>query len=447
MNRRTFLATAGTVASSTLAGCAETPSAETEDATPPRTPGLLTEQSRGATERIPYANQYASVVDLGAIGGDPHGNRPIDDLLRTAVADDTLVFFPPGRYRITSAIEFPAFERVGLVGHDATIVPERGDSGYLFSFGRPSMAHGLRFEGFTFDFGAKNTGPRAIQARVDDELVVRDITVRGRQDTDQGVTRFDVTAADGRGEVTRLRLPDGGKPETAATGCLVGPASTGHLTFSDCHVAGFPNNGLYTSPADGPVTVIGGTYANSGIANVRVSGPSLVEGVTVRCDRSVAGITNMRGIRIRGGAGTVVRDCTIDFHRVHSSDGAIVCSPQTGSATIENTTVQIDTDGVAAVRAKEPSSYDDTVEPRIHCRGLTVTGSAARDFTIKVIERPGCTFEGVCIDQTGADRNGILLRRSGNSRVAGAISVPGVPLRTEESTNVSNSLSPVRDGC
>lgn len=447
MNRRRFLASVASGASAALAGCPSDPPRVPD----PEGPGGGNRSGEGrdgpSVVDVPYADRYGSVVNLATAGANPRADEPIDDLLREVVDDDTLVFFPPGRYRFDGEWQLPSFEHVGMVGRNATIVPRRGHAGYLFTVGRPGDASGFRFEGFTFDYRARGTGPRAIQARVDDGLVVRDVTVRGRQDTDQGVTRFDVTAKDGVGEVTRLRIPDGGKPTTVATGCLVGPASTGDITFTDCHISGFPDNGLYASPATGKVTVRGGTYANSGVANVRVSAPSLVEGVTVRCDRSVPGITNMRGIRIRGGAGAVVRDSTVEFRTVNYSDGAIVLSAETGPARIENCTVRIDTDGVAALRAKNPARYGGQAAPGVECRGLRVTGSAARAAAIRLVDRPGSTIDGVCIRQTGPSRNGVLLLRSGNTRVAGDISVTGRPLVVDGSKKVLRSISPVRGGC
>lgn len=436
MNRRTFLSTAATAASVSLAGCPDEviTSKPTARSPPPR-------------RDVPYREQYGSVVDLAAAGADVNGSEPIDRVLRRAVDDDTLVFVPPGRYRLAELWELSAFENLGLVGDGATIVPPKGYDDYLFALGRPGVASGLRFEGFTFDFRHRGTGARAIQARVDDGLVVRDVTVRGRQDSDAGVTRFDVTGRDGRGTVTRLDIPDGGKPGTVSTGCLVGPTSTGHITFEDCHIAGFPDNGLYASPAAGRVTVRGGTYANSGVANVRVSGPSLVEGVTVRCDRSVPGISNMRGIRVRGGAGTVVRNCTLELEAVNGSDGAISLSATTGPVRVEDTEVRIDADRVPALRAKPPTAYEGRERPAVECRGLSVTGTAARGSAIRLTGRPGSTLEGLCVHQTGRARDGVLLERSGSTRVAGAVSVTGRRLVVENSVHVVRSLSAVDGGC
>lgn len=427
-----------------LAGCSNDKPATSDEGTPVKPNGNVGERQQAD---IPYADRYSSVVNLAEAGADTGAGVPIDDVLHGAIDDDTLVFFPPGRYRLDSELQLPSFEHVGMFGRNATIVPRKGQAGYLFAIGRPGKARGFRFEGFTFDFRAAGTGPRAIQARIDDGLIVRDVAVRGRQDTDSGVTRFDVTSKDGTGEVTRLRIPDGGKPTTVSTGCLVGPASTGHITFTDCHIAGFPDNGLYASPATGKVTVQGGTYANSGVANVRVSAPCLVKGVTVRCDRSVEGITNMRGIRIRGGAGAVIRNSTVKFQKVTHSDGAIVLADETGPATLRNTTVQIDTDGIPALLAKSPSSYKGNAKPGIEAQGLTITGSAAEAATVEIFGRPASSLDDICIKQTGANRDGILLHGSGNSRISGSISVPDQRLILQRSPNVRRSLSSVGSDC
>ena len=128
---------------------------------------------------------------------------------------------------------------------------------------------------------------------------------------------------------------------TALVGILVGPANRGSLRFEDCHVEGFQGNGLYASPSNGPVEVVGGLYANNGIASVRVSSPATVRDVTVRCDEAPAEFRNMRGIRLRHGDHVLVENCTVEFSDLTYSAGGVVVEPMMESATIRNVEVDV----------------------------------------------------------------------------------------------------------
>jgi hypothetical protein len=439
MNRRQLLSRAGAAAAAALAGCGDRGD-EQQRTTEGR--GGTGEPSKGlnppnppnqAGPRERYADRFESMVDVGEFDVATDASESILPFLREHLVDDTVAFFPEGRYLLPDTFEVPSFENVGLVGDGATFVPPDGYSSYLFALGHSGKASGLVFEGFTFDFTAADTGARPIQALVDDGLEVRDVTVRGVQDTGQDVMRFDVTAPGGSGLVERLRLPDGGVPETPATGCFVGPLSEGTLTFHDCYVEGFPDNGLYASPAKGPVRVLGGTYRNNGIANVRVGTDSLVRGVHVRCDEARQGVENMRGIRLRQGANARVENCVVELHEVTNSDGAITVSPWLESATVKNTRVTVNADGIPAIRLKTP--VEPGGGPRMSFRGVHVDGSAAGGEAVQVIDRDACVFEDVCIRQNGRNRDGVRLIRSRDSVVRdAAIGVTGEPLVLEDST-------------
>ncbi len=435
MNRRQLLTRAGAATAAALAGCGERRdgrqpttgeprTTREQPTTPPGTPGVREE----------YANRFESMVEIGEHDVATDASESILPFLRDHLSDNTVLFFPEGRYLIPNTLDVPSFQNVGFVGDGATFVPPDGYSGYLLAMGRAGQASGFLFEGFEFDFTASDTGARPIQALVDDGLEIRDVTVRGVQDTGQDMMRFDVTAPEGSGVVERMQLPDGGVPETPTTGCFVGPHSKGTLTFRDCHIEGFPDNGLYASPAKGPVRVIGGTYANNGIANVRVGGESLVRNVHVRCDEARQGVENMRGIRLRQGANARVENCVVELHEVTYSDGAITAAPWLESATVENTQVTVNADGVPAIKLKTPVKPGGGA-PRIKFRGVRVDGSAADGEAVQVVDRDACVFENVCIRQSGENRDGVFLLRSQDSVVRDvAIGVTGEPLVLEDST-------------
>lgn len=345
-------------------------------------------------------------MDVVEAGADPEGERPINPVLEEHAGDDTLLLFPRGEYLMDGFWELREFEHFGVVGDRAVIRPPEGYSGYLFGFGLNDRARGFLFKGVTFDVTAPDTGIRPIHATIQDDLHVADVAVRGRQDTDQDGMRFDVTDPEGTGLVENLLMPDGGVPDYLITACYVGGVSEGTLTFRDCHIAGFPDNGLYASQANGPVHVIGGRYENNNVANVRVSGGGVVRGVTVRSDEALEGFNNVRGIRLRSGRGVLVEDCDVVFTDVLRSDGAIVMHDDLETATIRNTRIRIDTDGVRAILAKNPTTSDSS---RIRLENVDISGRAADSSAVVIDGRGGNEIAGVCIHQSGRRRNGIRI--------------------------------------
>lgn len=439
VDRRTLLRALGTAgATAALSGCSLlSPDEETPTGTPTGTPTPTAREGGPSPtgDDVPYADEYGNVVDLKRAGADPTGQEDIIPLLEAHAADDTLLYLAEGTYLMADDWLFEGFEQFGIVGPEATLRPPDGYRRTMFLF---NDAKGLRIEGLTFDFRAESTGARPLNARIADGLLVRDVTVRGQQDVDQDMMRFDVMDPDGSGLVERMHLPDGAPRDLPITGCLVTGDSEGALTFRDCRIVGFPDNGLYASAATGPVTVEGGYYANNAIANVRVGDGGVVRGVHVRADRHSNHGENTRGIRLREGAFALVEGCTIEMLEVPSSDGAITVSTHMREAEIRDTTIRIDTDGVAAVLAKSPvDKYeeDEDVSTAVTLRNVEITGAAAGKAAVNVVDRNGSRFENLCIQQTGASRDGIRLLRSNDNRIIGAgIDVTGEAIVLEEST-------------
>jgi hypothetical protein len=415
-----------------LAGCGEPPDRTPTPEPEPATPTDVAE----AAERW----GFDETVDLADEGVDATGERSVDRALSAVAGDGTLVYLPPGRYRLSEPLQLTSFERFGLVGRDATLVPPDGYEETLLELGVPGDASQLLVEGLDFDFGAESTGGRPVVARVDDRLVLRDLTVRGRQDVQNDMVRIDVADPEGSGLVERLRLPDGGvsgswEDDSGITGCEVGSDNRGDVAFVDCHIAGFPDNGLYADPTEGAVRVEGGYYANSGVANVRVNaGPgSVVRNVYVRCDEARPGVENMRGIRLRGGDAPVVENCVVEFAEVTGSDGAITVHSNLSAATIRNCHVRVDTDRVPAVLVKSPEAGVDADGP-VELRNVSVEGAADEEAAIDVADRSNCTIEGACIRQTGENRDGIKTENVGGRVSDALIAVRGRPLAFENST-------------
>jgi len=444
LSRRDLLKLGSAAGAATLAGCpgldlgdeqgTETPqSDETPSGGEQTTPDEGTEREQS----IPHADSYETVVNMVAdAGADPEGNESIVPILANQAGNDTLLYFPEGRYLMDGMWTLREFTNLGIVGDGATIVPRNGYTGYLFVLGYAhKSATDLLVEGLEFDFTADETNPRPLQAQVEDNLVVRDVAASGTS----GTARFDVTTEGGSGVVERLRLPDGGR-DPNRVGVLVGPENVGEITFRKCHVEGFPGNGLYASPSNGPIHVEGGFYANNAIASVRVSSPATVRDVHVRCDRAPENFENMRGIRLRNGDSVLVENCTVEMMDVTYSEGAIVIGRMMESATIRNIDITLSADEVPAIHAKSPTN---TEHAAIECRDISVSGEAAKGSTVEIVDRDDCVLDNVSIEQTGDDRDGIHMIRSTESVLrSSAIDVTGRPLVLEQSKlqRVNNSL-------
>jgi len=455
MNRRTVLSSIGTAALVAVAGCggSQDQQSTTGDGQPD------SDGSGGPPSQPPGNEQYPrslaeefgfdEVVNFGEMGADQTGNRPADDLFKEHLVDNRLLYLPPGRYHVTDTLMFGGggSDRLGIVGENATIVPPDGLQGVMFGFGYPSTLSELLVEGLTFDCTAKNTGVRPFFVSADDQIVAKNLTVRGEIDVRQDVLRFDVTSKSGQALVRDVNLPDGGVPGMGVTGMEVGDKNHGDIRFVDCHVAGFPDNGLYADPPEGRVEVLGGTFLNNGIAGVRIetANESVVRGVHVRCDDASGAGENMRGIRLRSGKSLLVEDCLVEMLDVTTSDGAVTFSSELGSATVRNCQIKVDADKVNAVRIKEPMGEGAERGP-FRCENVVITGSAAGGEAIQAANRNGCKFDSVCVHQTGENRDGLVADNVVGELQNAYISVTGDPISAKDSvitrTNVNMNSRP-----
>ncbi|MFC7098952.1 right-handed parallel beta-helix repeat-containing protein [Halobaculum marinum] len=434
-----------------LAGCGGPPDSDAATDRPPL-PGRgdsLTEASSTPTPSTSalLAEEWGfdTVTDVTDLGADPTGESPIDDILAEHAGPEELLYLPSGRYLIEETVSFAGDERIGIVGADATIVPPQGNDDTIVSFGWPEPVGNAVFAGITFDFSAEDTGGRPLLAKADN-LLIEDVAVRGEADVNQDLFRVDVTDAEGSGMVRRLFLPDGAPPDTKVTGCEVGDDNRGDVSFVDCEIDRFPDNGLYANPPKGSVHVVGGLYENNGVAGVRieVADDAVVRGVHVRCDDRTRGGVNMRGIRLRAGRSVVVEDCLVEMLEVTSSDGAITFASELQSATVRNCLIRVDAEDVNAIRMKSAANDASRAGPFV-CESLTITGTAGSGAAIEASDREGVTFRDICIYQPGTDRDGIHADHVSGEFLDSSVSVTGYPFVLNES-NLSRRNVSTREG-
>jgi hypothetical protein len=310
------------------------------------------------------ADTFGTVVNVAEAGADRDGKRSINGVLEEVRADDTLLYFPSGKYYMDRQFRFTGFENFGLYGNDATLIPanyhDNADGKHkLFRLGT-HYAPGERavVENFTVDFRADDTGVRAFEIAASDELVVRDVDIVGRHDSGMwGPGRFVVTDPDGEGLVERFRAPGGGEwsentPSSGTlwrgpTGIICNDYNRGSMKFRRCHLGGFPDNGLYAGDTEGPVTVESGYYENSNGNNVRVGGPHpVVRWVTVVVDETTPEANAHRGIRLQNTDSATVEGCDITIAvPVEGSTGVKVMDGCTGHTLIRDTRIEMRGDG------------------------------------------------------------------------------------------------------
>ncbi|QLH77897.1 right-handed parallel beta-helix repeat-containing protein [Halosimplex rubrum] len=480
LSRRRFLK--GTVAAALgvgAAGCGSNESDPTdrEDAgtlvdptTPTGTPTATAEPTPTGTPTgtpIPevvaeYGDQFDSIVNVVDAGADPEGSEPINDVLTDAIAEDTLVYFPAGRY----ALDYMEIEDVsgfGLVSipHERTLLVPNGTveevGNHFIDFRRVGD---ILLDGLEFDFTESGVGG-AVRTISEGNVVARNLRTHGKlpdrnKERKHVAYRFEVQDPEGKGLVERVVARGGGHEGGNGVGIYVGKDHAGSLTFRDCEIANFPNNGLYASAPgqtldgytgnNGDIHVRGGRYENNNIANVRIgSTGSTVKDVTVVVDKVPPSPSrshlNVRGIRLRARSDQLVENCEVRIGAdAGRGFGAISYHPEHESSTVRNTTVKVDRDDFSAIDATDSSNGGS--EAPLTFENVTVTGNAGGGAAVDIADRPETTLRNCRIEQSGADRRGIVFTDSENCAVIDStIRVTGLPIETENASVDRRNLS------
>ena len=438
LTRRAAL-TAITAGSASLAGCplGGTPD---EDRTPEPTQDVPTAPI--STDR----DRFETVVNVAEAGGATDGSASVTDLIQKHAGDHTSLIFPDGRYAIDPVVlsGVENFAMQAAPNADPVFVPagplsELGK--WLFQF---TSVDRLVFEGFTFDFRTKGHGGMTYVLGTGD-FVFSDVTVEGPMPADTSAFRFDVVERDSPGLVDHVVLTDGSEPDSSSVGIYVGSDHAGRLTFRNCEVANFPNNGLYASSpgredalagANGPVQVEGGVYRNNNIANVRLgSNGSYVRNASIVVDEvppALDGAVNARGIRFRARGGHLVENCDVRItHPDVQSFGGVVVHRASRNVRVRNTTITVESESVPAINVLAP----DVGGSSSAFENVTITGSAANGDAVRVMERDGTSFQRCTIEQPGDSRNGIRFDRSSECSIHDStISATAEPIVAVESS-------------
>lgn len=425
------------------------------DSTTTAEPTTTTEKSKPTPEeRVRHSDEFETVIDAQRAGADPSGTEPIGELLQDLAADDTLLSFQPGTY-ILPRIELSSYDHLGIAAaqdeHPTFLAPAHSciDSNPHIEF---ADVTNLLLEGIDFDFRRDGAGG-AISVIAAGDTTVRDVTVQGSCRAQVANFRIDIRDQTGTGLVENLRTAQ--SQDTGwLTGAYVGKRHSGEVTFRNCELRGYTDNGLYAS-APGMENGGGGLvhtdrcrFRDNNISNIRLGTP----GSTARGDSIVvesppdAARTNVRGLRFRRGYGQLVEDCDIRFGSdVTESFGAIVYHPDNGGARVVNSHIRMDSDGVHAIKAFYPTGNPKSAPV---LERLSIDGDASRGYVVELKGRDGATFHDCSIEQTGSQRDGIRLAYSDNCELVDSrISVTGYPLILRDSTvRIRNTTFVTPDG-
>lgn len=479
MDRRQFLQTlAAAAGSAVVAGCSSDGASDTTTDRPTTTTTDTETRARTQTETattttttatttttttttttvsVPseYAGQFETVVDVTDAGADPGGETPVDDVLSRVAADNTLLLFPPGTYRVDT-LELSGYRALGLVAettHQASIVPNQPGKAINNLFLRFLSMEDFLFDGIDLDFREDRHGG-ATQVYGRGDFTVRDIRLRGEipdrhHPKNPAAFRFDVRDEGSTGRIERVVAKDGGHSGGNAVGTYVGKDHAGELVFSECELHNFPNNGLYASApgrtlenfhgADGVVHVNDGVYKNNNIANVRLgSTGSTVKDTQVLMDEmppdNADHAVNVRGIRLRGQEGQVIENCEVTLSDSGGTGfGGVVIHPDNGRATIRNSTIRVDRDGIHGINALRARGDSSPAGPILE--NVDITGTASHGRAVAVKERDGAVIRDCRISHPGEERSGALFVDSEDGLVANTtIDVTGEPIETVGST-------------
>ena len=299
----------------------------------------------------------AATVDLGEEGLS-EGDR-IDSYLDQYFESGATVRIPPGTYE---------WRGDGLGGHysDAALIGG-GDPGDV-------------------ELTAPDGSSRYLAVRGHGgEVRLENLLITGSNSSSPDKFRAEARDSDCDVILENVWLPDG--TESDGMGFFVGGDHAGTITFRNCWVEGFGDNGLYASApgagADGAVIVEGGLYKNNNIANVRIgSSNSVVRGATLVntevFDKRSA--VNMRNLRIRQpGDDIVVEDCDI-YHAIGQNRPVDFSSQiSSGSGVIRDTRIYTESSS-GAIRSHD----GDWVAENVH-----ITGSG--DHSTGISTSGGCT--------------------------------------------------------
>ncbi|RJT07408.1 hypothetical protein [Halococcus sp. IIIV-5B] len=382
-----------------------------------------------------FSRTVNAVEDLGC---DPNGGSPIDDAL-SSVSDGTLVEFPAGNYALDGQPQITG-STVGIAGvgyENASGPPEPGSGVATITANSEASRINLDAESglianFVLDMTSSGTGI-SIVVGSSGFATARDIRVVGVQDNtgsqaneetnhplcalmaESGATaRAERVASSGSGV-------GGSKNKGGVPVFWVGDRNDGTAQLVDCQAQGAADNGLYGSRTPGDVQVVGGTFVNNAVDQLRYCGEgSFADGVTMGVDIdsydksgfneeiATMALKVEQPSHISKPGGAVLRNAKITAVSANKIGAVINVRGHGGALKLDNCEIESGLD-VPFVDAAEPGSSYDPESPPPH--NITITNSLFKGSgggeIVRVSGRPQSTVTNTCFQVSGASESSL----------------------------------------
>ncbi|WP_233274706.1 hypothetical protein [Haladaptatus cibarius] len=292
-----------------------------------------------------------NVVNVAEVAPEAQtGEKSLHRVLEEHAETRTKFVLAEGRYHLHGRFEHNNCEAIAVVGDPhATLVVTDPEQQYGLDVGGgwgatpENSAESVEIRNLTFDMTADGVGSQAVSARASHDLQIRSVEIEGECASAGkgalGAIYAAVTHPDGSGTVS-VSLPDGCdfRPDTypdqsaveSQTSHPIGISVTddhrGELTFRDCHVEGWVNNGGYLAGGDGPCIVEGGVWKNNGNANLRLGTGDVAHDVRIEVDEieyTGCGLWLQEGDVAVSGGEISLPNCDNDGLRVSSESAQI----------------------------------------------------------------------------------------------------------------------------
>ncbi|WP_266077752.1 hypothetical protein [Haladaptatus caseinilyticus] len=405
-----------------------------------------------------------NVVNVAEVApGVQNAEKPLNRVLSEHAGARTKFVLPEGRYHLDGRFEHNDCKAIAIMGdpHATLVVTDPGqqyglDVGGGWGANPETSAESVEVRNLTFDMTAEGVGSQAVSARASHDLRLENVAIEGECASAGkgalGAIYAAVTHPDGSGTVS-VSLPDGCdfRPDTypdqsavdSQTSHPIGVSVTddhrGELTFRDCHVEGWVNNGGYLAGGDGPCIVDGGLWKDNGNANLRLGDGDVARDVRIEMDETEytgCGLWLQDG-NVQVSDGEIwLPNCDNDGLRVSSesarvhdlkidcksSSRALKVNDGDGSVLLDG--VELDDWGDGSKHAYGAEIWREGTTLR-NCRLAFHSGEENRNGINLVA--PGIVFDGVTAIHDAADRTTVLVKGDGvelrNSTFRGRVDV------------------------
>ncbi len=461
--RRRFLRTLGAVAGGVgLAGCSGSPLEGSSNTPSPDPP---TETTPNTPEEEPSTNSvgisFDRTVDIvDQYDADPTGKEPINEAVKEAMSEGTLIKFPEGRYQLSEPLLI-THDRVGFVGvGNARLMIPTNYVGPFVQTERLGVENTDPADAFLFkNLNVGMAGPnRSGHMHLDcpSRFYVENVTYLGRGVSTGYAFNVSVRDPNGTGVLRSVTVKQGSRPDVynsgnGRIGVWAGLSHQGTLRVENCDFREFGNNGLYTGRTPGKVQVTNSYFLNNNVSSVRISGKgSYVEDSLIEVDfRKYDGpkltntdkAFNLRGVFIDGStgysgvpafpAGAEVRNCEIRILNIPSSANSAGAINQFGtsrSLRVVDTKIRVDTPKTPAIARARPGSVnyrpDMKTPPKPHwtkLENVVIEGKSNQGEAIRLRQADGSVIRNCRIEQSGQDRDGVRLVNCRNALFDGGV--------------------------